>query len=203
MINSKKERKTKNVENKSEKNNRKNIKWVILAALIVFILIFVQHCLFSQKPLNNETESAKENSNPIIAGDLFPELGDAKNGHLSNMTPEQIKEQMQKIADESQFSFKINSRPVFADGSSNGDFRIENPHYNIYPMVVQIYLDETDELIYDSGGILPNQHIDNAKLISALDAGTYNATAVLNAYDPDSKIWQGKAQAALIITVQN
>jgi len=171
--------------------------------LAILILIFAQRYPFSQEPLNHETAPVKEESRPLIAGDLFPDIGDAKNGHLSNMTPEQIKEQMQRIADESQFSFKINSRPVFADGSSNGDLRIENPNYNIYPMVVQIYLDETDELIYDSGGILPNQHIDNAKLISALDAGTYNATAVLNAYDPNSKIWQGKAQAALIITVQN
>jgi hypothetical protein len=140
---------------------------------------------------------------PIVAGNLFPGEGGADDGHLSNMTPEQILEQMQIAADAAYFSFKINARPVFENGKAKGNLGIENPSYNIYPMVVQIFLDDTDELIYDSGGILPDQHIDNAALTKALKAGSYNATAYLNAYDPDTKEFQGKQAAALIITVQN
>jgi hypothetical protein len=138
---------------------------------------------------------------PIVAGDLFPGQGGAEDGHLSNMTPEQIKEQMQKAADAAYFSFKINARPVFEDGKAKGNLGIENPSYNIYPMVVQIFLDGTNELIYDSGGILPDQHIDNAALSAVLEAGSYNATAYLNAYDPDTNEFQGKQAAALVITV--
>jgi hypothetical protein len=137
----------------------------------------------------------------IVAGDLFPGQGDAESGHLSNMTPEQIMEQMQTAADAAYFSFKINARPVFEDGKAKGNLGIENPSYNIYPMVVQIFLDDTKELIYDSGGILPDQHIDNAELSVALEAGAYNATAYLNAYDPDTQEFQGKQAAALVITV--
>jgi hypothetical protein len=139
----------------------------------------------------------------IMAGDLFPELGDAADGHLAGMTREQILEQMQRLADESMFSFKINARPVFTSGNARGNLEIENPNYNIYPMVVQIALDDTEEIIYDSGGILPNQHIENARLNRVLNAGTYRATASMNAYDPQSKIWQGKALAALVITVES
>ncbi|MCL2332008.1 MAG: hypothetical protein FWC54_00780 [Actinomycetia bacterium] len=141
---------------------------------------------------------------PVVAGNLFPGAGkDANDGHLSNMTPEQIKEQMQRVADASQFSFKINAQPTFANGSAKGDLGIENPRYNVYPMTVQIFLDNNGQKIYDSGGLLPDQHIDNAKLLKYLKAGTYKATAVLNAYDPDTKEWQGKAHAELKIIVKN
>jgi hypothetical protein len=140
---------------------------------------------------------------PIVAGDLFPGAGDAERGHLPNMTREQIMEQMQKVADEAYFSFKINARPIFENGSAAGNLGIENPSYNIYPMVVQIHLDSTGEIIYDSGGLFPDHHIERAKLSKALKAGSYNATAYMNAYDPDSLEWQGRQAAGLVITVMN
>jgi hypothetical protein len=171
------------------------IRIVILILMLLLLLLLLRQCGYFRFPW--------ERSAPIVAGDLFPDLGDAKDGHLADMTPEQILEQMQKAADAAYFSFKINARPEFENGSAAGSLGIENPGYNVYPMVVQIFLDDTGEMIYDSGGILPNQHIDNAKLSKRLTAGAYNATAYLNAYDPDTKVWQGKQAAALIITVAN
>ena len=140
---------------------------------------------------------------PIVAGDLFPGAGDAERGHLPSMTREEILAQMQKAADAAYLSFKINARPVFENGSAAGNLSIENPSYNIYPMVVQIHLDSTDEIIYDSGGLFPNHHIANAKLSKKLKKGTYNATAYMNAYDPDSLEWQGRQPAGLVIKVLN
>jgi hypothetical protein len=140
---------------------------------------------------------------PIVAGDIFPGTGDADKGHLSNMTPEEIKAQMQKAADSSYFSFKISARPTFKNGRSKGYVGIENPKYNIYPMVVQITLDATGEIIYDSGGILPDHHIDRAKLLKVLKAGRHKATAYLYAYDAKTKALAGKQAAALIISVEN
>jgi hypothetical protein len=182
--------------NNDEKRTKRGI-WiavilVLLAAAAVFLLHQFGYLKFPwEKPA------------VIVAGDLFPGQGDAEDGHLSNMTPEQIKEQMQKAADAAYFSFKINARPEFENGNAAGSLGIENPNHNVYPMVVQIMLDDTDEIIYDSGGVLPNQHIDNAKLSKRLKKGTYKATAYLNAYDPDTKVWQGKQAAALVITVKN
>lgn len=144
-----------------------------------------------------------EGTRPIVAGDLFPGAGEAERGHLPNMTPEEILAQMQKVADAAYFSFKINARPVFENGSAAGNLSIENPSHNIYPMVVQIHLDATDEIIYDSGGLYPNHYIENAKLSKRLKAGTYNATAHMNAYDPDTLEWQGRQAAGLVITVLN
>jgi hypothetical protein len=174
-------------------------KWIFRILALVLLLLILLRALHACGVYKYPWEK----SVPIVAGDLFPDTGDAEDGHLSNMTPEQIKEQMQKLADAAYFSFKINARPEFESGSAAGNLGIENPRYNVYPMVVQIFLDDTGEMIYDSGGIIPDQHIDNAKLSVNLKAGTYKATAYLNAYDPDTKVWQGKQAAALIITVRN
>ncbi|MCL2332065.1 MAG: hypothetical protein FWC54_01065 [Actinomycetia bacterium] len=179
---------------------RKGRKWalkIVLAALALLLLALALHqCGYYKLPW--------EKRGSMVAGDLFPGKGaDVDDGHLKDMTPEEIKAQMQKVADASQFSFKINARPKFENGAAKGNLGIENPRYNVYPMTVEIFLDDTDEKIYDSGGLLPDQHINDAKLLKVLKAGTYKATAVLNAFDPDTKAWQGKAQAALIITVRN
>jgi len=178
-------------------------KWVTRIALILLPPALLLMTLYQFGYLKYPWEKDKPPPKPVVAGDLFPGEGDADDGYLPNMSKEQILAQMQRVADASQLSFKINARPVFANGNAKGDLAIENPHYNVYPMVVQIFLDETGEMIYDSGGLLPDRHIYNAKLLKVLNAGTYKATAVFNAYDPGTGLWQGKTQAALVITVQN
>jgi hypothetical protein len=112
-------------------------------------------------------------------------------------------QRMQRKVDEGQFSFKINARPVFETGSSAGNLRIENPNFNIYPMNVEIYLDDSQELIYNSGGILPNHHVASDTLNTNLPAGEYHATAYMNAYHPDTMEFMGKTGVKMILSVVN
>ncbi len=165
---------------------------LVLLIILLLLLIILYLLGFFREPVITAVQT----------GDLFPGQTDAEDGLLP-MSDEELLEQMQKEADESYFSFKINSRPVFADGSSAGTLGIENPNYNVYPMVVQITLDSTGEIIYDSGGLMPNQHIAEAKLDKVLSKGEYEATATLYAYDPDTLVCQGRSQAALTIIVEN
>ncbi|MGI6004293.1 MAG: hypothetical protein ACOX88_02605 [Christensenellales bacterium] len=181
---------------KSGKKRRRPITVIVIIVLILLLILLLRQCGYFRFPW--ETPPA-----PIVAGDLFPDVVDAVDGHLSGMTEEEILAQMQRIADESQFSFKINAKPEFLNGWSAGTLRIENPNYNVYPMVVQIVLDDTGEIIYDSGGILPDQHIDTARLTRVLRRGTHKATAHLYAYDPDTKVCQGESNVKLEITVKN
>lgn len=139
----------------------------------------------------------------IVSGDMLPLAGAAAEGHLPGLTDEEIQAQMQKAADEAMFSFKINAQPVFEDGSSKGTLRIENPNHNVYPFAVEIYLDETGEKIYESGAVLPNHHIDTAKLQVLLPQGTHAATAYINAYDPETNEYQGKSAVNLSLIIKN
>ena len=130
---------------------------------------------------------------PIISSDVLPALGDAKD----------IKEAAQAVADANYFTLQIGSVAEFETGESTGSINIVNPSSNIYPIAVDITLDDTKELIYTSGGINPNQEILGGKLLKQLAKGEYLATAKVSIYDPDTKERQGVTEAQVTIIVRN
>lgn len=129
--------------------------------------------------------------------------GILQEGVIPGYTEEEIKEILQRKADESSFSFEINSRPIFKDGSSEGNLRIANPPYNKYSIEVEIKLDSNGKTVFKSGEIKPNHYIEYAKLTKKLKAGEYDATATINAYDTESGEFKGTSAAKLIIKVES
>lgn len=125
-------------------------------------------------------------------------------GTIPGFSPEELQNELQKRADESLFSFNINSKPIFENGKSEGNLRIANPHYNVYPIAVTIRLQDTNEVIFKSGKIQPNHYIEKAKLTKNLKKGDYKATATIEAFSPnDNEKFLGKAQAILNIKILN
>jgi len=99
---------------------------------------------------------------------------------------------------------RINSRPVFADGKSEGDLKIANPEANVLYIKAEISLDDTGEVIYESGAVPPNHYIDNDKLTKVLKKGEYPATAHVTLFDPDNLDTQyNSANFNLVITIEN
>ena len=174
---------------KSEKIKR-TVAMVLISAAAVFWL-----ASYIVRPTTNPPGA------DTTTGDIFPGGGNAVEGHLPNMTEEDIREQMQREADKGIFAFKINSRPVFENGDAEGTLRIENPNHNTYPFVVKIFLSETEEEIYNSGGMLPNHHIDVARLTKVLPKGEHAAMAYIYAYDPETNEYGGKAAVELTLIV--
>lgn len=109
--------------------------------------------------------------------------------------------ELQKKADESSFSFKINSNPVFENGTAEGNLYIENPVVNAYDMRVEITLDDTGETVYETGLISPGQSIVRDALDVALGQGTYTATATIHAHDRKTGTEIGRTAAELQIEV--
>ena len=126
-----------------------------------------------------------------------------EDGVISGYTAEEIEAIMQRKADESTFSFEVNSRPIFENGKSEGNLRIYNPPYNKYVIDVEIKLDSNNKTIFKSDKIKPNQYIENAKLNKNLKKGEYEVTATINAYDSDGETLIGVSAAKLIITIEN
>lgn len=138
------------------------------------------------------------NKNKVnISGGILQE------GVIPGYTEEEIKAILQRKADESTFSFEINSRPIFKDGKSEGNLRIANPPYNKHLIKVEIKLDDNNKKVFESGEILPNHYIEYAKLTKKLKAGEYNATATINAYDIESGEYKGTSAAKLIIKIES
>lgn len=113
------------------------------------------------------------------------------------------KKELQEKLDNSMIAFSINTSPVFIDGLSEGNLLIENPENNAKLLTVEIQLQDTQDVIYNSKYIKPGSYLENVKLDKVLEKGTYNATAYFNAYDEDTLEFIGKTGANIMITVQN
>ena len=165
-----------------------NKKYKILIALLFIVIMLLGIIVI----INNNNDNKVNISGGILQEGIIP-----------GYTEEQIKEILQRKADESTFSFEINSRPIFKDGKSEGNLRIANPPYNKYLIKVEIKLDDNNKKVFESGEILPNHYIEYAKLTKKLKAGEYNATATINAYDTESGEYKGTSAAKLIISVES
>ena len=133
-------------------------------------------------------------------GDFFDTA--ATTGVLPGMTEEQIVEELNRVVEEGMFNISINTQITFPDGTAEGQAYIDNISANHYNMTVKIMLDDTGETVYQSGGIKPGQYIENIRLSKDLPAGSYRATAVFTAHDPEDQSEVGQAAAQLILTVE-
>lgn len=127
---------------------------------------------------------------------------DDKAGSISELSPDDLQERLQKGVDESMFSFRINSAPEFENGSAEGNLMIENPTYNMYYMRAQIYLDNTGELVYETDILKPGTAIALDTLDRELQKGEYSATALITAYDANTQEEIGQTAAGLKIDIK-
>ena len=134
--------------------------------------------------------------------DASLELADnATVGILPGIDIAQRQAELQQELDEGMIAFSINTNPVFATGGSEGNLMLENPANNAKLLVVEIYIDDTQELIYQSKAIPVGSYIENAALDKVLEPGQYAATAYFKAYREDDYSYIGQVGAAINITV--
>ena len=137
----------------------------------------------------------REDTDPLALDD------NATMGVLPGIGITERQAQLQEQLDESMIAFSINTSPVFATGGSEGNLMLENPEHNAKLLVAEIYLDDTQELIYQSKAIPAGAYIENAMLDKVLEPGEYQATAYFKAYREDDRSFIGQAGAAIKITV--
>ena len=137
----------------------------------------------------------REDTDPLALDD------NATMGVLPGIDITERQAQLQEQLDESMIAFSINTSPVFATGGSEGNLMLENPEHNAKLLVAEIYLDDTQELIYQSKAIPAGAYIENARLDKVLEPGEYQATAYFKAYREDDRSFIGQAGAAIKITV--
>ena len=126
---------------------------------------------------------------------------DAKLGILPNMSEEEVQQRLNTVVSEGMMNVSINPHPVFEDGKSPGNLRIENIKQNHYSYIVSITRDDTGEEIYKSGLLEPGYYIEEASLSSALKQGDYPATARFLAYQDPKEKPIGAAVIKMTITV--
>lgn len=151
-----------------EEKEQKKKKWLLW--LLLLLLLGLGGVWYY---LNNQSTPT-----PLASRDLMPDIIDA--------TDRELAERAQEIADADYFTLNLNPEAYFEDGESEGSIQIINPATNVYPIALELFLEETGELIYESGGILPNQEVTSARLLIPLEAGEYLTRADVHIFDPDT-----------------
>lgn len=134
-------------------------------------------------------------------GDQLELADNATIGILPGIDITQRQAELQQQLDEGLIAFSINTSPVFASGGSEGNLMLENPANNAKLLVVEIYLDDTQEMIYQSKALPVGSYIENAALDKVLEPGEYAATAYFKAYREADSSYIGQVGAAITITV--
>ena len=155
-------------------NNKKNL---FITFIIFFVLILVT-VIYSNFFNNNITES----ENILLDEDSRLETV-VEEGPIEKNN----KNKKNNDSDEDEFIFIINKKIVFKDSKSFGNVKIENPETNKYNFYVTVKLDNSDDIIYQSPVLEPNQHIKNDYLSTKLSKGLYKAVATIFVIDPETK----------------
>ena len=158
--------------------------WVAIILAIIAVIIAI---LFGLQQCSDGAGSLRDPNSSL--------------GQLQGKTNEEIQAELDRQVEEGMFNISISSNVEFADGTSEGELKIENVPGNRYVMQVTITDDATGQVIYTSGLIDPNHHIQTAKLDVDLEPGIYDCTALFTALDPETEEQVGQAAAKITITV--
>lgn len=126
----------------------------------------------------------------------------AQEGQAPYKSAEEIQAELDRVVAEGMFNISISSTIDFENSDAEGTAYIENVPGNRYNMRVEI-VGDNGEMYYKSGVIKPNQFIEKIKLATHLDKGSYPATAVFHALNPDTNEEEGQASAVVTINVQS
>lgn len=172
--------------------NKKNTKIIFL--IVTFLIILIMLSIFKT-----------QNNNSIFVKEIFDfELDkNAEKGEIEKLTIEEVQENLNKKVEDGMLNISINTNPSFLNAKVKGNLQIVNSKENKYIQVIEIIRDDTNELIYKSGGLKPGEKIVNDSLDKQLEKGEYKCTAYFNAINEDTKELIGKAGAKILVTILN
>lgn len=174
--------------NETKKDNKKKVLIIVLAALLIgggaAVFMTQRQPVAPDRPTYDLTPGSEVQQGERETPDLAA-----------------LQEELNKKVAAGMMNISMATNPVFETGTSAGELLIYNSTVNNYPQVVEIYRNDTGELIYTSSGIPVGSRIDTDTLDVDLPAGDYDCTAYFNAVDPETNQMVGRAGANITIKV--
>lgn len=122
-------------------------------------------------------------------------------GKIGTQSQLEVIEELNQMVRAGMFTMHANLEPVFENGYAKGNLLIVNETSNTHPQIVEIYLKESDRLIYQSDSLGVGEKIAEAALDRPLAAGKYDCIAYFTSIDEDTDRLLGRAGAEMTITV--
>lgn len=152
-----------------EKKNNKLLRVIIL---LLLLLIGVGAGVYYQMTKDN-------NFSRLTRDEL------ALGGMLPGKTEQEIADILSSKVAEGMVDIGIAAGPIFEYGGKKGRIAIENIAANRYSFQIDIRLDDTGDMIFQSGLVDPGFYIEYIELNKMLQAGDYSATAHFVTYSLD------------------
>lgn len=131
-------------------------------------------------------------------------MGEIGRGIMPGMTPEEIQRYLNEKADASKFVIDINSYLEFDDANSEGYLRLINGKNSAYAIKLVVRLEDSNDLIYKSPLVMPEQYIEYIKLSKKLKPGTYRAIGTYEFYDLEhTDVKVSEQEVVLNIEIKN
>lgn len=170
---------------------------VLLVALLVVFAVIAGGFFVARKRQTPEQSAGTTVSTGIVYDDA------AEEGGWEHLSQEEIEANLnQKVAD-GMINISMNTAPIFADGTAEGNIMVVNETINNYPQKVEFIRNDNNEVIYSSNAIPVGSKIERAALDVELDPGVYECTALFHNLDPETGSILGTAGAVITITIQN
>lgn len=155
----------------NKESTKKKKKWWLL--ILILLLIGITGGVYYYIQFINTDRLTRDQS--ALAG-LLPGKTEAEIAELLS----------QKVA-EGMVDIGVSGQPSFEDRGAKGNLGIENIPGNRYALQVDLVLDETGEILYQSGLIDPGYYIEYVGLNRELEPGPNSATVVFTTYTMDGK----------------
>ena len=154
---------------KKETDNKSKVTIVIIAILAVAVLVLVAVVAFLLGKGNgkNDTTGSVERSSRVV------ETGSVRTVVDEN-SAEDIMNQMREEVAEGMFECKMSMDWTFHDGKSESkDAYVANSANNTHPIYFDIYMKDTEELLYSSPVLPVGADLKDIKLDKELPKGEY------------------------------
>ncbi len=176
-----------------KKSNKAVIILIALLALLVVLLIVVIILLLGRGGKESVNENTPVEQPRAVTQDVRTVVDEE--------SAQTVMEQMRKEVEEGMFECQMSMTWNFVDGKSeSNDAYVANSTNNTHPLYFDVYIKDTDELLYKSPVLPVGTDLKNIKLDRELPAGKYEAT-VMYTLLKDEESQEEISGAGFVITI--
>lgn len=183
--------------NEEKAPGKKHKAGVVIFRIVVVVLLLIVILLLLHKQTQTKQAQAKQ--------DAISEERErsAQLGILPGMSDEEIQDALNRQVEQGMLNVSMNPLPVFENGTSEGNVRIQNIAGNHYSIRVRYVRSDTGDTILTTKYIDPGYYVENMKLDKPLPKGRYLCVANVDAFDPKTLAPVGQTGMEVVITVNN
>ncbi len=179
------------------KNNKSAMILIIILAVIVLVLVAVIAFLLGRAGKDNNSgnsSSNEEENRREVAGSVRTVLDES--------SADDIMQQMREEVAEGMFECQMSMNWSFLNGQAESeDAFVGNSENNTHPICFDVYMKDSEELLYSSPVLPVGAKLTNFKLDKELPAGTYKATVMYHLLK-DTESQEEISSAGFVVTIK-